>query len=125
MPSVERPVMQGQFDGLVADCGFATDVIRPDKTKDAQGQINESDVTIVSGEVMWIQPASGASEVIQANLNDRTTHLLFQKFSGTPLAANDRLTQTTGTFDGVEFDVISTFIFESHRMSEIALTVKT
>jgi len=105
MPSVERPIMQGQMDILVDDCGFATTVVRPTKTQDAQGQFVEGDVDIVVGEIMWIQPARGNSEVLQANLNERTTHLLFQKFVGTPLAANDRLTQTVGTFIDVEFDV--------------------
>lgn len=124
MPSVERPIIQGQFDSLVTDCGFATNVNRPDKSTNAQGQVDETPNEIVTGEIMWIQPARGNSQVIQGNLNDRTTHLMFQRIQDTGLEANDKVTQTAGPLTGKEFDVINHFIFDSHRLSELALVEK-
>ena len=122
--TAKRTTMRSQFDSLMDDCGFASTIVRTLKTKNAQGQIDETDSTISSTELLWVQPARGTNEAIQQNLNDRTTHLIFQKFSGIPLEANDRITQNTGPWTGLEFDVLNHFIYESHRLTEVQLVVK-
>lgn len=113
--------MRGQFDELIQTEGWgaASTIVRPTKTINAQGQFDESDVTISTTELLWIQPASGNSEIIQAQLNDKTTHLAFQKHDGLPLKANDKVTQ-----GGFQYDVINHFVYESHRLSELQLVIK-
>lgn len=119
--SADRTVMRGQFDELIQTEGWGTasTIVRSTKTVNAQGQVIETPVTLSTTELLWIQPANGNSEIIQAQLNDKTTHLAFQKHDGLALKANDRVTQA-----GLQYDVINHFVYESHRLSELQLVVK-
>lgn len=119
--TADRSTMRGQMDELIQTEGWGTvsTIVRPTKTINAQGQFDESDVTLSTTELLWIQPASGNSEIVQSQLNDKTTHLAFQKYSGLALKANDKVTQ-----GGLQYDVINHFIYESHRLSELQLVVK-
>ena len=119
--TADRSVMRGQMDELIQTEGWgsASTIVRPTKTINAQGQFVETPVTLSTTELLWIQPAGGNSEIIQAQLNDKTTHLAFQKYSGLALKANDKVTQA-----GLNYDVINHFVYESHRLSELQLVIK-
>jgi len=119
--TVDRSAMREQMDGLIETDGWGSvsTIVRPTKTINAQGQFNETPVTISTTELLWIQPAAGNSEIIQAQLNDKTTHLAFQKHSGLPLKAKDKVSQ-----GGNNYDVVNHFVYESHRLSELQLVVK-
>jgi len=119
--AADRVAMRGQMDELIATEGWGSvsTIVRPTKTITAQGQFTETPVTLSTTELLWIQPASGNSEIVQAQLNDKTTHLAFQQYTGLPLKANDKVTQ-----DGLSYDVINHFVYESHRLTELQLVIK-
>lgn len=125
MTNVYRTPMRAQYDLLDDDWAEETTIERPSKSTDAQGQVVETPATISTDEKLWIQPAQGFSEVDQENLTDRTTHLVFQKHGGLELQANDKLIPNAGNYAGKQFDVINHFVYESHRLSEVQLVVKT
>lgn len=118
--ATDRITMRSQADLIIEDWGTACTVVRSTKTINSQGQFDKSDVTLSTDEKLWIQPAAGNSEVIQSQLNDKTTHLAFQKYSGLGLKANDRITPTGGE----AYDVINHFVYETHRVTELQLVVK-
>ena len=119
--AADRLAMRSQIVELIATEGWGavSTIVRPTKTINAQGQFDETDVTISTTELLWIQPAQGNSEIIQSQLNDKTTHLAFQQYAGLSLKANDKITQA-----GLQYDVINHFVYESHRLSELQLVVK-
>lgn len=121
MANVYRSPMRAQVDGLVDEWAVPSEIIRTIKTTSQQGQIDEVDDTLSTDELIWIQPARGNSDIIQSNLNDKTTHLAFQKWSGLPLQARDRITPSGSD---QEYDVINAYVEESHRYAEVALVVK-
>ena len=124
MTNIYRTPMRAQYDILDTDWAEPSTIVRPTKTTDAQGQIVETPVTISTDELLWVQPSAGSSEIEQGNLNDRTTHLIFQKYSGLELEANDQITPNSGNYAGKSFDILSHFVYESHRLSEAQLVVK-
>lgn len=119
--TADRSSIRAQFDSLILTEGWGTisTIIRPTKTINTQGQFDETDVTLTTTELLWIQPATGNSEINQSQLNDKTTHLAFQQYSGLLLKAKDRVTQ-----GGLQYDVVNHFVYESHRLSELQLVIK-
>ena len=119
-----RAPMRAQFDKIQDKWGIATKITRISRTQNAQGGFDDTAVVIkdyADNELIWIQPARGNSQVQEKGLDDRTTHLAFQKYSGVALKANDILLPQGDT---LPYTVINHFIYESHRLSELQLVVK-
>ncbi len=109
--------MRAQFDALIdAGWGIPSKITRLSGTTDAAGEISGGFATLVSGERVWIQALAGRSNITVGNLSAETTHLLFQKRSGTPLLPKDRVLPSGATY---VFDVINSEIFETHRMAQV------
>lgn len=115
--------MRAQFDSLI-DAGWGTPckVTRFSGSKNSAGHISGTFTTLVSSERLWIQALSGRSNVGVMALNAETTHLAFQKRSGTPLLPKDRILLSGDTY---VYDVMNSQIFESHRMSELKQDLRT
>ncbi len=112
--------MRAQFNSLLdAGWGAAFSLTRLSASANAAGHLSGSfaTVTLVSGERIWIQALSGRSSLDTKNLNAETTHVGFQKVSGsTVLKPKDRVLPTGGSY---VFDVIESEVFETHRMSQL------
>lgn len=113
-----RAAIRAQAQAVIDDWAIASTVSRFISTTDASGKKTGSFVTQVSGELIWVQPLGGNSDIREQGLNAETTHLAFQKHSGFALIPKDRILQTGDTF---EYDVLRAHIFESHRMAELKL----
>lgn len=114
--------MKAEFDDLKEEWGKETVVKRFISSLNAQGRLSGSFTTVLSGEIMWVQPAAGSSEVEDLGIDELTTHLAFQKFSGTAMQAKDRVTVTGDAFD---YDVVRVHIKESHRVNELKQIKRT
>jgi hypothetical protein len=115
--------MRAQFDSLIdAGWGIPARITRISGTVDAAGEISGGFATLVSGERVWIQAIAGRSTLAVGNLSAETTHLLFQKRSGTPLLPKDRVLPSGATY---VFDVINSDIFETHRMAQVKQDLRT
>lgn len=113
-----RAAIRAQAEAVIDDWAIPSTVTRFISTTDLSGKKTGSYVTQASGELIWIQPLGGNSDIREQGLNAETTHLAFQKFTGFALVPKDRILPSGGTFD---FDVLRAHIFESHRMAELKL----
>jgi hypothetical protein len=109
--------MQAQFNSLIdAGWGIPSKITRLSGTSDAAGHYVGGQATKASGERIWIQAVAGRSNVGNMGLNAETTHLAFQKLTGTPLLPKDRILPSGATY---VFDVVNSEVFETHRMSQV------
>lgn len=112
--------MRAQFNALLdAGWGAPFTLTRFSGVADGAGHLSGTfaTVSLVSGERIWIQALSGRSSIDTKNLNAETTHLAFQKVSGsTIIKPKDRILPSGATY---VFDVIESEVFETHRMSQL------
>lgn len=113
-----RDAWRTQAQEVIDDWAVPSVVTRFIATTDAAGKKAGSFVTQVSGELIWIQPISGTSDIREQGLNAETTHLAFQKITGFALLPKDRILPTGDTF---AYDVLRALVLESHRMAELKL----
>lgn len=111
--------MRAQIETQIVGNGVVSDVKRFTGTVDNTGRKNGDWVSLVSGgvdEVIWIQPMTGRfvgmSNVAPQGLSAETTHIAFQKHSGTVLIAKDRIVPSGSEF---VYDVIASSTHETHR----------
>jgi hypothetical protein len=109
--------MRAEFDSLL-DAGWGVNcrISRLSATTDSEGELSGGFATLTSGERLWIQPIAGRSMIDTKSLDAETTHLCFQKHSGTPLFPKDRILPSGEVY---VYDVKHAHILESHRMSEL------
>lgn len=110
--------MRAQASEQIVGAGVACSINRFAPTSDATGRKVGTYDDILSGgtEQIWIQPVAGTSDVAEAGLDQETTHLAYQAWSGTPLEAKDRLSVVG---DPYVYDVIRANVFETHRRAEL------
>lgn len=108
--------MREEVKDLVEEWKVPCDISRFISTKNAQGRLSGSFVNQISGESLWIQPIGGLSEVEVRGLDDETTHLAYQSWSGYAMQAKDRIFASGDTY---AYDVVRVHIKESHRVSEL------
>ena len=115
MGSPFSPGMKEDVKLLVEEWGKTTSVSRFISSVVSGGRLSGAFVQ-QSSEIIWIQPVGGFSDVKEADLDDETTHLCFQYWSGYGMKAKDRVLPSGET---LEYDVIRTHLKESHRFSEL------
>lgn len=112
--------MRAQAKSVIEDWGVSCDVTRFTPTTDTSGRKTGTFVNITpsggTDPIIWIQPIAGNSDVRDQGLNAETTHLAFQKWSGSSLEPKDRI-DPPGT--NYVYDVIAAHVLESHRMAEL------
>lgn len=118
--------MQAQFDALL-DSGWGSLCVltRFSGSKNSAGHISGAfGLLLASGatERVWIQPIAGRSSISNINLQSETTHLAFQKHSGTALKPKDRILPAGETYP---YDVTRAHVLESHRMAELKQDVRS
>ena len=115
--------MRSQFNSLL-DAGWGTSclITRLSGTVDSAGHTGGSFVTVSSAERIWIQGLAGRSSIDTKNLDAETTHLAFQKTTGTALRPKDRILPSGETY---KYDVVKTHLWETHRMSELKQDLRT
>lgn len=114
--------MRAQFNSLLdAGWGEPTVISRLSGSTDSAGH-RQGNFATIGTEQIWIQAITGHSSVDVKNLDAETTHLAYQKVSGTPLLPKDQLLPSGATY---KFDVISSEIFETHRMSQVKQDLRT
>ncbi len=115
--------MRAQFNSLLdAGWGVACAITRLSGTADNEGEISGSFVSVTTSERIWIQPLAGRSMIDNKGLNAETTHLAFQKTSGTPLRPKDRILPSGETY---VYDVMRAHVLETHRMAELKQDLRT
>jgi len=116
--SAPLAAMRAQFNSLLSGQGWGSlcAVTRLSGTVDSAGHISGSFASLASSVRIWIQPIAGRSSIDNKNLNAETTHLGFQKYSGTALRPKDRVLPSGETYS---YDVIRAHVFDSHRMCEL------
>lgn len=87
-------------------------------TTDGSGRKTGSFITQVTGELFWIQPASGGADTREFGVSAETTHLAFQQHDGYALEAKDRILPSGEVY---EYDVLRALVYESHRLAELRL----
>jgi len=122
MTSAFRPSMRDEIRKLVEDWGKNSRITRFISTTDDTGRESGSFQTQAASEKLWIQPIGGFSDVKEQGLDEQTTHLAFQLWSGTSMEAKDRILPSGNTY---EYDVIRHHVKESHRVSELKLVVRS
>jgi hypothetical protein len=122
--SAPLQAMRNQFNSLLSGQGWGTlcRISRLSGTADTRGHMSGSFVTLQSGARIWIQALAGRSSIDTKNLNAETTHLAFQKYSGTAMRPKDRVLPSGETYS---YDVIRAHVFESHRMAELKQDLRT
>jgi hypothetical protein len=115
MASPFLPGMRAEIKALILEWGKSTKISRFSASVATGGRLSGS---FVSGatELIWIQPVGGFSDVKEADLDEETTHLCFQYWSGYNMRAKDRLLPSGET---LEYDVIRSHLKESHQFSEL------
>lgn len=106
--------MRGDFDALVGDWGASVTITRNAGSTTSQGR-RASDWQTVGTETMWIQSLSVTDkEMVEQGIVEGTTHVAFQRYSGTELRELDRITVSG---DANPYDVVGTQLFPNHRRS--------
>lgn len=118
MPNLFRTPMRAQFDFIVNQWAIVSTINRTTKSTDATGQVQEAENIISITELLWIQPISGNSDVVEKGIDDKTTHIAYQKHSGLAIKVHDIIIQAIFTNP---FDVVRQHVFESHRLLELQL----
>lgn len=117
LPAPELGLMKQDMSGLIVDWGTSATIFRKGTTKNAAGQVSASFAT-VGVDVLWIQPVDSKMFVMDGimdpGIKDKSDFMCFQKFSGTAMLAEDRLTVAG---DSYAYDVISSQIVSTHRLS--------
>ncbi len=116
--------LRTQFKNLISGQGWGSlcRVTRLSGVADSAGHISGSFATLVSGERIWLQAIAGRSSIDNKNLDAETTHLAFQKWSGTALRPKDRVLPSGESY---VYDVIRAHLLESHRMAEVKQDLRT
>ncbi len=113
--------MREDHRALVLEWGKNTVVSRFVSVVVAGGRESGSFVSSAT-EIMWVQPIGGFSDIKEQGLDEATTHLLFQYWSGYTVQAKDRILPSGETF---RYDVIRSNLKESHRVSELKQVRRT
>lgn len=107
-----RAQAKAEIDGAAASCT----VSRFNPSTDASGKKTGSYSNLSGSSLIWIQPLAGTSDIQAQGINAETTHVAFQAYDGRELLPKDRVLVAGGTY---VYDVIDSFLFDTHRMSEL------
>lgn len=121
MASPFLPGMKQDVIDLIDEWGKTTSIRRYTSSVVTGGRLSGAFVEQTT-EVIWIQPVGGFSDVKEADLDEQTSHLCFQRHTGFAIQAKDRLLPSGET---LEYDVIRTHLKESHRFSELKQVRRT
>ena len=116
-PSPFAAGMRSDLTDLVLEWGKNSTIKRQSTAVlNAQGRLSGDFVTQITDEVLFVQPIAGSSTIVSEGIDDETTHLAYQKFSGFIMEPKDRVTVSGDSFD---FDVVRIHVKESHRVTEL------
>ena len=118
MTSPYLPGMKAELTALVLEWGKNCAISRFVSTLNTQGRLSGSFVTQAAAQKLWIQPAGGASDVVEQGIDEQTTHLAFEDFAGFEMKAKDRVLPSG---DSYEYDVIKVHRQESQLVTELKL----
>lgn len=116
-PTPELPTMKRAMSALINDWGVSCTIKRRDQTKrNAMGAVSAPFSTIGT-ETLWIQPYSAknsrGSQMMEFGILDKTTHMAFERYSGTSVQNQDQISATGDTY---AYDVLSAQITSTHRV---------
>jgi hypothetical protein len=120
-----RAGMRAQAGAEIVGAAGACTLLRFNPQTDATGRKTGSYTSLLASgatEKVWIQPLAGDSDIQAQGLNSETTHLAYQKWSGTALVAKDRILPSGQTF---AYDVIRAQVYETHRRAELKQVMRT
>lgn len=113
-----RAEMRAQIDTQINAWGVVCDIQRFSPSTDGAGRKTGAWASLVSGgvdETIWIQPYTSTrgetSDIAPQGLNAETTHIGFQKHSGTALVPKDRIVPSGAAF---VYDVVEAQVHETH-----------
>jgi hypothetical protein len=110
--------MKSEIDALIQEWAKDCTISRFISTLNSQGRLSGSFVTQVTGEKLWIQPTGGDSDIGDIGIDEQTTHLAWQKFTGFEMQAKDRVLPSG---DSYNYDVIKVHRQESQLVTELKL----
>jgi hypothetical protein len=121
----DRTGMKADMSGLVADWGVRCSVKRrTHPTTGSDGHVSSVISTLVSGEVLWIQPVGTRGTFAKGigGVDTETSHMVFQRSAGTLLRGDDRIL-LSGSSE--EYDVLHPHVKESFNVYEARFVKKS
>lgn len=122
--SFDRSGMRADMSGLVEDWGIACRVKRKmSPTTGADGHVTAVLSTLVTAEMLWIQPVGSQGSYAKGirGVDTETSHLVFQRWAGTLLKSDDRII-VSGQAD--QYDVLHRHKKESFILYEARIVEK-
>lgn len=120
----DRSGMRSDMSGLVNDWGIPCQVKRKmSPTTGADGHVTAVLSTLVSAELLWIQPVGSVGSYAKGirGIDTETSHLVFQRWAGTLLKAEDKII-VSGQTD--QYDVLHHHKKESFNLYEARIVEK-
>jgi|WetSurMetagenome_2_1015567.scaffolds.fasta_scaffold94745_4 hypothetical protein len=118
MTSPYLPGMKAEINALILEWGKDCAISRFVSTLNTQGRLSGSFVTQAAAQKLWIQPTAGASDIAELGIDEQTTHLAWEDFTGFEMKAKDRILPSGESY---EYDVIRVHRQESQLVSELKL----
>jgi len=118
MSSPYLPGMKAEINALILEWGKDCSISRFVSTLNPQGRLSGSFVVQAPAQKLWIQPVGGTAEVVDLGIDEQTTHLAWEDFTGYEMQAKDRILPSGETY---EYDVIRVHRQESQLVTELKL----
>ena len=103
--------MRTHMSGLVAEWGVTCTISRYSANVNSAGWRSGASVSIGT-EVLWVQPLEGTGDRRSPGILEDTTHVVFQRYGGLDMRAEDKILPTGETY---ELDVLAVSVKENHR----------
>jgi hypothetical protein len=110
--------MKTEINALILEWGKDCAISRFISTLNSQGRLSGSFVTQAPAQKLWVQPVGGASDIAELGIDEQTTHLAWEDFTGFEMKAKDRVLPSG---DSYEYDVIRVHRQESQLVTELKL----
>jgi len=118
MTSPFLPGMKSEINALILEWGKNCSISRFVSTLNAQGRLSGSFVVQAATQKLWIQPIGGTSDVAELGIDEQTTHLAWEDYTGFEMEAKDRVLPSGESY---AYDVIRVHREESQLVTELKL----
>jgi len=118
MTSPYLPGMKSEINALILEWGKNCAISRFVSTLNAQGRLSGSFVVQAPTQKLWIQPIGGTSDIAELGIDEQTTHLAWEDYTGFEMEAKDRVLPSGESY---AYDVIRVHREESQLVTELKL----